>query len=482
MMKKELLKRRFLGLLFLIGAILYMSSSGFAKDIVLTLGQQKVLEIADLERVAVGDPSIADVKVLADGKQVLIVAKGVGETNLILWRDGQQETRGVRVTSISPKKVAREIKEILGDIEGLQIKPVGERVVLTGTVLTLKDQRKVEKVSEMYGQAFSFVERSYVLSDAIAKQINTALKKGGITKSSARKVGNKIVLEGDASSDQEKENIAQLASALVENPERDLVNIVRVGVSETIVIIDALFEEVSDSVTKQIGINWGDSAVINADFEGMGTLESGKNPNITGISTLSAEYTVILNMAHNDGTARTLANPKLLCASGGEANFLAGGEIPIPLITADTATVEYKEYGIRLKFNPFVTGDEDITISIEVEISRVDPSVTVMDVPGFLTRRVVTSMKIKDGESIALSGLVDSAASKDVERFPGLGRIPIIGELFKSRDFKDRRSDLLVFVTPRIITTQSDENKKMISGIEEKYGEAGSKMEFFIMD
>ncbi|MDY6864076.1 MAG: pilus assembly protein N-terminal domain-containing protein, partial [Thermodesulfobacteriota bacterium] len=388
MLKRELVKGKVLIVVFVMWNILYIAPGLFAQAyIVLTLGEQKLLEVEGLERVAVGDPNIADVKLLADGKQVLITAKGIGETNLILWREGQEETRGIRVTSTNPKQIAKEVKQILGDIEGLRVKVVGERVILNGKVLTLEDLKRIQKVSEMFPQVFNFVERSYVLIDTIAEQINTALIRGGITKIKARKVGNKVFMEGDAANDKEKENITQIASALVDDPGHDIVNLVRVGVSETIVIIDALFEEVNELISRRIGFNWGDSAGIDGNFGVVGNIGEG-NPNFLGPITLSSNYSLILNVAHQDGNARTLANPKLLCASGGEANFLAGGEIPIPLITADTATVEYKEYGLRLKFNPFVTNDEDITLSIEVEISQVDPSVTVMGTPGFLTRRV----------------------------------------------------------------------------------------------
>lgn len=149
-----------------------------------------------------------------------------------------------------------------------------------------------------------------------------------------------------------------------------------------------------------------------------------------------------------DGRARILANPKLVCESGGSADFLAGGEIPIVIVTPETRTVEWKTYGIILKLKPTLEEGNRIRTRITAEISTVDHGGGSSDVPGLLTRRVSTDFVTPPGGTVMLSGLVKSETAKDVAKLPFLGQIPILGELFKSRSFRANKSELAVFITP----------------------------------
>lgn len=125
--------------------------------------------------------------------------------------------------------------------------------------------------------------------------------------------------------------------------------------------------------------------------------------------------------------------------------------MPIPVVTQDRIYVDYKQYGIKLQITPVVDGAGTVRAKILTEISDIDDAVAVNGYPGFLMRRVDTEVTVRDGDTIVLSGLIHLSEGKEVSKVPLLGQIPILGELFKSRRFRDRQTQLVVFVTPRIV-------------------------------
>ena len=155
----------------------------------------------------------------------------------------------------------------------------------------------------------------------------------------------------------------------------------------------------------------------------------------------------------SQGDARILASPELTAKSGGKARLQVGGEIPIPLAGAfGTQTVEFKPYGIIFSIEPVIDGSDIITAKLSTELSQIDPAVTVAGIPGFLTRSTSTEISVRPGQMIALSGLVNSELSNAIDKVPGIGNMPIFGRLFRSDDFRNKRSDLVVLLEPEIIT------------------------------
>jgi pilus assembly protein CpaC len=179
-----------------------------------------------------------------------------------------------------------------------------------------------------------------------------------------------------------------------------------------------------------------------------------------GIATSIASQ---INIMEQTGNAWELASPQLAARSGGIADFLVGGEVPIPITQGlGETTVEYKQYGIKLHIAPIVSATGDISTDIETEISRIDPSVNVQGYPGFITRRANAQLNVHEGDSIVISGLVDATASKTFDKVPGLGDVPILGSLFRSRNFQRNRTDLVIFVTPVVIDASSPKNHELI--------------------
>jgi len=212
---------------------------------------------------------------------------------------------------------------------------------------------------------------------------------------------------------------------------------------KTLLLYDLKIIEIGRGENKQLGIRWPDA------IPAKGTFAAGTGN--AGTFAVGSDFDARLNLLMADGKARILSNPRLACESGGEAQFLAGGEIPIVIITPETRTVEWKTYGIILKIHPAMAEGGKIRTQVNAEISAVDHGSGTSDVPGFLTRRVSTLFSTAPGETVMLSGLVNSEMAKDVAKVPLLGQIPVIGELFKSRSFRENRTELAIFITPIVV-------------------------------
>ncbi|VAW90836.1 Type II/IV secretion system secretin RcpA/CpaC, associated with Flp pilus assembly, partial [hydrothermal vent metagenome] len=164
-----------------------------------------------------------------------------------------------------------------------------------------------------------------------------------------------------------------------------------------------------------------------------------------------------------NGDALTLASPNLTARSGGEAEFLSGGEIPIVNEFANGSSVEYKEYGIKLKINPSADNNGNITARVETEISAIDAATTVDGIPGFLSRKTSADLSMRDGETIVISKLINSDLSKDTSGLKYLSSIPILGSLFRNKNLRDKKTELVIFVTPSVITADSKINKESLA-------------------
>lgn len=172
------------------------------------------------------------------------------------------------------------------------------------------------------------------------------------------------------------------------------------------------------------------------------------------IKTFEAE----LSLLESSGKGRLLASPNILCKSGKEAEFLAGGEIPIKSKSRFSNDIIWKKYGVFLKVKPKADYMGRISVSLQTEVSSIDSSLTVDGVPGITTNRVSSYFDLPETKIIALSGLLKEVHGDSYSGLPGLSRLPILGPLFSSRDFKDKRTELVIFVKPEVMTRESDIN------------------------
>jgi pilus assembly protein CpaC len=153
-----------------------------------------------------------------------------------------------------------------------------------------------------------------------------------------------------------------------------------------------------------------------------------------------------------------LTEPNLVTSNGKEASFLEGGEFPVPILqggaNAGAVTVQFREFGIRLTFNPLITPNNTLRLYVKPEVSSLDFANAVsfngFTIPALSTRRTETTIELGDGQSFVISGLIDNRVTETVAKIPGLSALPVLGNLFKSRDLTKNKTELIVIVTPEI--------------------------------
>ncbi len=184
-----------------------------------------------------------------------------------------------------------------------------------------------------------------------------------------------------------------------------------------------------------------------------------KWPEAYTAQVLRDENSLILRMLEAKGWGRILASPTLLCRSGKEASFFAGGEIPIRHVGYRQKSVTWKSYGVQLRVKPLADYQGQMSISIETEVSNLDESKKVEEIPAMISNRTTSHFDLTKSRTIALSGLISEDKGLSQEGLPGLQNLPILGPLFSSRDFHERKSELVIFVTPEIVLPNDGDEK-----------------------
>ncbi|NDG59321.1 MAG: hypothetical protein EBX55_12820 [Betaproteobacteria bacterium] len=160
----------------------------------------------------------------------------------------------------------------------------------------------------------------------------------------------------------------------------------------------------------------------------------------------------MIQLLHNEGDAVVLARPSLTAKLGSSARFVAGGELPIPVSSAlGQGSVLFKEYGIRIELTPSHVNGDLLNLKLSAEISSINFETQVKDVPGISKRRSESEIQIRSGETLVVAGLISDDVAKNFERLPGVSELPGIGGLFRSRHFRDRNTELLLLVAPRLL-------------------------------
>lgn len=259
-----------------------------------------------------------------------------------------------------------------------------------------------------------------------------------------------LMLEGDVSGPVVAERIVALAETYA--PEHVL-NMLSVGATQQ-VLLEVRVSEMSRTTAKELGISnatWSNGSVSRSP-----SLESGPFVGtLKGLfgSTLDVE----LEALERKGLVRTLANPNLVALSGESANFLAGGEIPVPsgVDNSGRVSITFKPFGVAVAFTPTVLDGGLINLRVAPEVSSLDREASVQldgaTIPGLKVRRAITSLELRDGQSFAMAGLLQSDYTNAVRSVPLLGQIPILGALFRSTGFQKGETELVIMVTPRLV-------------------------------
>lgn len=266
------------------------------------------------------------------------------------------------------------------------------------------------------------------------------------------------------------------------------------------ILIKAKLIEVKKSALRDIGIDWSDVVpgpvfgtlsefvtnpyyrVVPPGIDGIDNLplELGTGNNYFALTTAVES---VIRMLVNNGDARMLAEPTLTCIDGGAADFLVGGEVPIPTQNQDGAiNVIFKEFGIILNVEPRTNNTGLIRTKVNVEVSSVDKGIEVLGIPGFATRKTNTEMNVQSGQAMVIAGLFSSEDAKTVVKVPGLGEIPVLGELFKSRQFRRGETELVVLVTPQVIKADSEAVKAGVQQYDSLKQKSDEALKFKLMD
>jgi pilus assembly protein CpaC len=301
------------------------------------------------------------------------------------------------------------------------------------------------------------VVRVEVVNDAAATIIRQMIGQPGLV---VRSVGDSLVLDGKVDDELQMQRAVQIAGAYKDK----VINLIEVT-SPRQVRIRTRVAEVNTTALKQLGIEYfGPNGEVQYGYgrtdmsEGPGGQSAGHgflNPN-SGVQTISAgtipvgvEATLHLLMQNNK--ARVLSEPTLVTLSGKEASFLSGGEMPIVQQLQNSFTVEFKQFGVLMKIKPTVDSVRNINTHISTEVSDVNPNITIQGVPSFSTRRAETDVQVKDGQTIFIGGLLSHNVTDQLRKFPWLADIPVLGLIFRSKNFQANRSELLIFVTPEVV-------------------------------
>jgi pilus assembly protein CpaC len=290
-------------------------------------------------------------------------------------------------------------------------------------------------------------------------------------------LGDGVMLSGSAASPQEAQQAGELAARLAGGAEK-VVNSIAVRGRDQ-VMLKVTVAEVQRDIIKQMGIdlsaslNYGTSAVTfnNANpFTALGrNLVAGNG--LVGSFGSTPSVTATMRAMESAGVARTLAEPNLTAISGESATFLAGGEFPVPAgYACDPAThvcsiqLSFKKFGISLNFTPVVLTEGRISLHVMTEVSELstDNSITLsqsvtttttnsVTIPSIKTRRAETTLEIPSGGSMAMAGLIQEQTKQAINGLPGLAQLPVLGALFRSRDYVNRNTELMVLVTPFIV-------------------------------
>lgn len=418
--------------------------------------------------VAINPASICDFQVLGKDRNILLLIAGQpGEAvmssvaNLRVWdQEGAlKEKSNITVSRSGWSDRTGELLKALKSIPGLKdpaVSGVGETLWAKGTATTVEAYLRSQTICQACEKVVFDIHASQELMQGVQKGVEESFRERGVSsKVKPVVVVEKIVLEGSAGSASElslAEKIAKDAWPVVES---------RLAVSskpsqdKPTVFVRTKIMEVSESNLDEIGLDWATPIDLSA---GGGVAREGSGPLQTQ-SFFSAAGSLTSDLIHLDktrGDVRLLAEPAVSVESGGQARFVAGGEFPV-LIANDEGgdKVEWKEYGLILGVIPVAdVGSKEIAMDLTLEWSVLDWGNAIVNrrtrIPAILKKTVGDRVVVKDGEAIVLAGLMSDVKAKELKGVQGLSSVPILGELFKSRDFRKGRTRLVMIVQPTV--------------------------------
>jgi pilus assembly protein CpaC len=382
---------------------------GAVKNLALETGQNRLLLLSEpIGRVSVADPKIADLKVITP-TQLLLTSRGVGTTDLTLWNKRDEALVIALLVTRNLDRLRSQLLEFF-PTEKISVSAAGDLIVLSGEVSDVRIPERAAEVAQLH--ADKVANLIHVVGN---QQVQLEVKFAEVSRSGLRELGVNLF-------------------------HQDAGGRFVAGMSAPSVPPDSFFQVPG---TGSAGKPLVQSPALGGGF----SLFFSGLPNFP--------FSAILTALESSGLAKLLAEPTLVALSGQEAKFLVGGEFPIPISTGlGTVSVQWKKFGIILNFTPTVIADGALHLKLQTEVSDVDASrsVTVggFSIPGLTSRQSETTVRLADGQSFAIAGLLSDRVRSTVNRIPFLGDLPILGVLFRSVAYQRDESELLVVVTAHL--------------------------------
>ncbi len=383
------------------------------QKVTLTVGKSLVFESpVVIKKIAIAAPEYADVTVLSP-RQIYLIGKVPGATNATLWGvDGR--IAAMLDIEIMPdvSRLKEKIHEMFPNEKEIKVTASHDALVLSGTVSNTANLSQVVALANAYAPQDK---------DKKAKVMNL-LEVGGV---------HQVMLEV---------RVSEMSRTLLR----------RLGVNFAYDYGGAFGISLLKNLTTLPTSGWpGNPLSVTSNINSILHFTNG-----------AGSWTAFIDALKEEGLTKVLAEPTLITMSGRTANFLAGGEYPIPVpqsgsTGATTITIEYKTFGVGLNFTPTVLSSGKISMEVKPEVSQLDFSNAVAIsgyvVPSITTRRVQTVIELADGQSFAIAGLLKDDIREVVSKFPVLGDIPVLGALFRSTSFQKNETELVIIVTPHLV-------------------------------
>ncbi len=460
----------------LLGAVTltFAAQQQVAPTISVTVNKSTVFRLAQkAKRVSMSQPQVADVIVVGPS-QLLINGKAVGTTSLIIFDEAGEVSNYDLVVGPDIAALRSQLRTMFPE-ERVEVSTSGPSLVLRGEVSNEVVYDRLLEVVATYlppkppATITPSTSQSFTLGATPVAQISssgTAFASGGTV----------AFVEENSITDErrwpDKKKIDGVIDLLVIKEFRQIE-------------LDVVVAEISTGKLREIGFDFAQaykgvrsvSTIGSQAFGGIGSVAT------EGVTTLGAAATgafswvngaysivALYRMLQNKDIAQVLAQPRLVMKNGRSGSFLAGGEVPITTVTANTFGVIYKPFGVKLDFVPTITLSDRIDLRVVPEVSEIAAG-SVIGNPSFKVRRTVSRVEMKEGESLIIGGLIDQQITKELTKFPFLGDIPILGALFRSTSFNNKESELMIIITPRIVRTMKPGERPQLPSIE-KYDDA----------
>lgn len=422
----------------------------------------------NITRVAIANPKIADVSLL-DGTSLNVIGISPGTTTLNVWASNGYRYEYRITVSNQDSGLAKIVQDAIG-LPDVRVQMIGGKILLRGTVKNQYERDLAYKIAKLY----AITDNGSSASSSAPAPSKSQGSQGASSVASLQTLGSSLGLSADSRGD-----IDDSVVNMIEMTNPDQIN------------IEAMFVEISANDAKSLGATYASEDMTNTDggikLNSAGTFFAGEsygnqrnsgnhwyNQNwlFRNFSKINAQiYALVQN-----GKARIISRPNVTTMSGKDAKILIGGEIPYEVSNGfGSTTTEFKEYGIGLDLRaPTVDRDGNITTELETQVSRLDWDNAVTKdgyrMPGIATRSAYTTVNIPSGMTMVIGGLLNSDDANTIQKVPLLGNIPILGELFKYHNKSRQRTEIVVLITPRVVSEETP--ARMSPDMEDAYNDS----------